>query len=229
MVKTMKSILLMIVVLLAPLSSAASQTAAEWRDSLVTLNKLIDRYPRSVDLRLRKAAVNIELNQWEYAIEEYGHVLSLEPDNLSAHYFRAYANIHRRQYALAKSDYEAILQLVPRHLEARLGLARVNELLGRKSDARDELNLLVEQFPDSAICYAARATFESQQQQYAVALYDWDEAIRLAPRNTDFVVTKVSLLLTLNRKSEAAEELKKALQRGIPRGVLQEWIAKCRQ
>ena len=229
MMKIKNKILLMIVALLAPLSSAISQTAAEWRDSLVTLNKLIERYPRSVDLRLRKAAVNIELNQWEYAIEEYGHVLKIDPENLSAYYFRAYANVHRRQYALAKSDYETVVRQVPRHLEARLGLARVNELLGRKSDARDEYNQLVEMFPDSAVCYAARAAFEAEQQQYAVALYDWEQAISRQPQNVDYIVTKVDLLLKLNRKADAAEELKKALQRGVPRGLIREWIDKCRQ
>jgi len=227
--KIKNKILLMIAVLLAPLSSATSQTAAEWRDSLVALNHLIDRHPRSVELRLRKAAVNIELSQWEYAIEEYGHVLEWEPDNLAAHYFRAYANVHRRQYGLAKSDYEAVLRLVPRMALARLGLATVHDLMGRRRDAADEYNLLVEFFPDSAVCYAARAAFEATQRQYAIALYDWQQAIDRDPRNVDYVVTQVNLLLKLGRKAEAAEALKKALQRGVPRGVLHDWLDKCRK
>ena len=58
--------------------------AQEWRDSLATLNRLIDNNPRSTDLRLKKAAVNIELGQWEYAVEEYGRVLQLDKKNLAA-------------------------------------------------------------------------------------------------------------------------------------------------
>ena len=206
-----------------------AQTPQEWRDSLVTQNRLIDRQPRSIDLRLKKAAVNIELNQWEYAAEEYGNVLRLEPENLTALYFRAYANTHLRQYALAKSDYEAVLRIVPMNMEARLGLARVKELMGRKTDARDEYNQLVEMFPDSAVCYASRAAFETTQAQYEIALYDWTEAIKRQPRNADYVATKVELLLKLERREEAQKELKEALQRGIPRGVLREWIGKCRK
>ena len=60
-----------------------------------------------------------------------------------------------------------------------------------------------------------------------MALYDWDEAIKRQPANADYVVTKVELLLTLKRNSEALEELKKALQRGVPRGVLKPWFDKC--
>ena len=210
-------------------ATSVAQTAQQWRDSLVTLNRMIDRYPKSVELKLRKAAVNIELNQWEYAVEEYGNVLRIEPENLSALYFRAYANMHLRQYGLAKSDYEQVLNLVPANMQARLGLARVNELMGRKTDAQDDYNQLVEMFPDSAVCYAARAAFETTQKQYEVALYDWDEAISRQPNNADYVVTKVDLLLKLGRQTEALAELKEALRRGVPQGVLREWFAKCRK
>lgn len=217
--------------LLLLLGTAAlhAQTARQWRDSLTALNRLIDNQPQSTDLRLKKAAVNIELEQWEYAIEEYGRVLGINAENLAALYYRAYAYTHIRQYALAKHDYESFLQLAPKNMEARLGLAKVNELMGRKTDALDEYNQLVHLFPDSAVCYVARGVYEESLGQTEVALFDWDEAILRQPLNADYVATKVNLLLKLQRKNEALEELKKALQRGIPRGVLKEWIDKCQQ
>ena len=98
---------------------AAAQTP--WRDSLEVLNRQIEREPQSTDLRLRKAAVNIELNQWDYAIEEYGRVLDMEPRNLAALFYRAYANNHERRYQLALNDYEAFLAVMPKHFEAQLG------------------------------------------------------------------------------------------------------------
>ena len=55
-----------LVVALAMMSGATA-TAQEWRDSLATLNRQIENNPQSTDLRLRKAAVNIELGQWESA------------------------------------------------------------------------------------------------------------------------------------------------------------------
>jgi tetratricopeptide (TPR) repeat protein len=106
--------------------SAMAQTPQQWRDSLAVLNKGIEHYPKSTDLRLRKAAVNIQLDQWEYAVEEYGNVLRIDPENLAALYYRAYCNSHLRQYAMAKSDYESFLKLAPMNMEARLGLALVD-------------------------------------------------------------------------------------------------------
>lgn len=214
---------------LTMMTAVSAQTnAQQWRDSLNQLNEQIRLAPKSVDLRLRKAAVNIELNQWDYAAEEYGRVLDIDPDNLSALYFRAYVYSHERHYDLARYDYEAFLAIVPRHFEAQLGLAMVKRQLGRTSEAVDDLNQLVQMFPDSAMAYAARAGFESEQHKMDLALYDWSEAIRLAPDNAEFVVSKVDVLLQLKRKKEARKEIESAIRRGLPRGAFREWMNRCR-
>ena len=218
--------LILLLIAVATTQTTTAQTAQQWRDSLTVLNRMIDREPRSTDLRLRKAAVNIQLGQWDYAIDEYGKVLMIEPDNPAALYYRAYCLTNQRQYAMARSDYEAFLRKMPTHMEARLGLATVYARMGRVTDARDQYNQMVEMFRDSVVCYVARAVFETSQQQYDVALYDWDEAISRQPQNVDYVASKVDLLLKLERRKEALEELEKALQRGVPRGVLKEWIDK---
>ena len=224
----MKNLILLLIAV-ATAQTTTAQTAQQWRDSLTVLNRMIDREPRSTDLRLRKAAVNIQLGQWDYAIDEYGKVLMIEPDNPAALYYRAYCLTNQRQYAMARSDYEAFLRKMPTHMEARLGLATVYARMGRVTDARDQYNQMVEMFRDSVVCYVARAVFETSQQQYDVALYDWDEAISRQPQNVDYVASKVDLLLKLERRKEALEELEKALQRGVPRGVLKEWIDKCQK
>ena len=190
---TLKHISLLLGILLTVAMPVKAQTTRQWRDSLAVLNRLIEQQPCSTDLRLKKAAVNIELEQWEYAIEEYGNVLRLDSKNLAALYYRAYANTHLRQYNLARSDYEEFLRISPLHMEARMGLAYVNEQMGRRTDAMDQFNLLVEMFPDSAACYAARAAFETKQEQYELALYDWDEAVRRQPSNIEYIATREEL------------------------------------
>ena len=61
---------------------AAGQNTQQWRDSLAVLNRQIAAAPDSADLHLRKAAVNIELGQWEYAADEYTLVLARMPKTL---------------------------------------------------------------------------------------------------------------------------------------------------
>lgn len=209
-------------------SSLYAQTPQEWRDSLHTLNQLIRQYPYNLDLKLRKAAVNIELGQWEYATDEYSRVLEQDPKNLGALYFRAYANTQLRRYDLARNDYETFLTVVPKNFEAQLGLAMVKRKMGRQMDTLEELNKLVLQFPDSALAYAARAGYETELEQYDVALFDWDEALKRQPSNTDFLISKVDILITLKRHTEAWAILSDAMKRGVPRSVLKEWIDRCK-
>ncbi len=220
----MTRVLLFTLILLLSPSVLQAQTSQQWRDSLAVLNKQIRRFPKSTDLRLKKAAINIELNQWEYAIEEYGNVLSIDPKNLAALYYRAYAHTQLKHYDQAKYDYETFLSIVPRNFDAQLGLAMVKRRMGRQTDALEEMNRLVEMYPDSALSYVARAGYEAELGQYEVSLYDWDEAIKRSPLNPDFVVSKVEVLLTQKRNAEAREELEKAVKRGIPRSSINHWM-----
>ena len=198
------------------LITSSAQTAQQWRDSLAVLNRMIELQPKSTDLRLRKAAVNIELNQWEYAVEEYGRVLELDEKNPSALFFRAYAYNRLRRHDLAMHDYEHFLRVVPRHFDAQLGLAMTKRSMGKMMEAQDELNKLVEMYPDSAIAYAARADFEKEQQQYELALYDWDEALRLRPGNQEFLQGKYDVLWAMKRYDEARQLYAETLRRQMP-------------
>ena len=208
--------------------SVVAQTRQQWRDSLEVLNREISRDPTNLHLHLLKAEANINLEQWDYALAEYGKILHADNGNLAALYFRAYVHIQQNHYDLAKVDYETFLMTEPRHFEARLGLAHVLQKMGRQTEALDQYNTLVEQHPDSATAYAARAAYEEDRKQYEVALYDWDEAISRQPLNAGFLVSKVNILLLQNRPQEAREVLNAGVRRGIPRYALKEWYDKCK-
>lgn len=207
---------------------AHAQTSQEWRDSVSTLIEQIRLHPKNIDLRLKKAEANINLQQWDYAIEEYGRVLRLDERNLAALYFRAYCQGKVHHYDLAKVDYEQFLAIQPQHFEAHLGLAHVLQKMGRKTDTVDELNRIVLLFPDSAQAYAARAAYETEQGQYEVALFDWDEALRCQPSNEGYTVSKVDVLIRMNRRKEARETLDTLVRKGTPRGALKEWYDQCK-
>ena len=78
------------------------------------------------------------------------------------------------------------------------------------------------------MAYAARASYEAELQQWEVALYDWDEAMKRDPKNVDFLVSKVDILLRLKRYDEAWALLQDAMKRGVPSSALKEWIDRCK-
>ena len=224
-----KGLVLFVAIFSQQLVLAQTSDSQQWRDSLKVLNKQISTSPWSTDLHLRKAAVNLELKQWQYAIDEYAQVLQHEPRNPAALFYRAYANTHLRRFDLARNDLSDLLGYLPRHFEARLSLAVVLQQLGRKQDALDELNQTIELHGDSAVAYAARANLERQMKLDDVALYDWQRAEQLAPNDPTYVVSHVDLLLVLERREEARRVLDAAVKRGIPKGMLLEWYDKCKR
>jgi tetratricopeptide (TPR) repeat protein len=205
------------------------QAQENWRDSLTAINKQIAQSTWSTDLHLRKANANLQLKQWQYAVDEYALVLQHEERNPAALFYRAYAYTHLRRFDLARNDLNDLLIVLPHHFEARLSLAVVQQQLGRKQEALDNLNLAIQQCPDSAVAYAARANLERDMKQDDAALYDWQKAEELAPRDPTYVVSHVDLLLVLERRKEARRVLDAAVSRGIPRGMLVEWYAKCKR
>ena len=221
-------VLVLLVAILSQLPLHAQNTQ-RWRDSLTVLNRLIAESPWSTDLHLRKATANLELKQWQYAVDEYALILQHEPRNPAALFYRAYANTHLRRFDLARNDLNDLLVFLPRHFEARLSLAVVLQRMGRKQDALDQLNQAIEMHTDSAVAYAARANLERDMKLDDAALYDWRRAELLAPRDPLYVVSHVDLLLVLERREEARRVLDDAVQRGIPRGMLNEWFQKTKR
>ena len=223
--------LVLLVTILGASTIQAQQVSdsQRWRDSLTVLNRQIAESKWSTDLHLRKATANLELKQWEYAIDEYALVLQHEPRNPAALFYRAYANTHLRRFDLARNDLNDLLIMFPSHFEGRLSLAVVLQQQGHHQDALDQLNQAIEQPAASAVAYAARATLERVMKQDESALYDWQRAEELSPRDPIYVVSHVDLLLVLERREEARRVLDAAVRRGIPRGMLQEWYQKTKR
>ena len=200
-----------------------------WRDSLTVLNRQIAASSWSTDLHLRKANANLELKQWQYAIDEYALVLQHEPQNPAALFYRAYANTHLRRFDLARNDLSDLLAFLPKHFEARLSLAIVLQQIGHRQEALDQLNETIQLHADSAVAYAARANLERDMKLDDAALFDWQKAEQLAPNDPRYVVSHVDLLLVLERREEARRVLDAAVRRGIPRGMFYEWYEKCKR
>lgn len=216
------------VVLFSALSSVA-QTSVQWRDSLTVLQRQIAESPWSSDLHLRKAAVNLQLQQWQYAADEYSDILSREPYNAAALFYRAYAYSHLHLYPLARRDCESLLAVFPTHFEGRLSLAAILQKMGRTTEAVDHLNTLAMQHPDSSVVYVMRSQLEASLGQTAAAVYDCRKAVALSPSDADNVAALADLLISDRQYSAARRELDAAVSRGIPRGLLAPWYEKLRK
>lgn len=199
------------------------------RDSLRQAMETLSYHPDSIDLMLKKASWNMQLEQWQYAKEEYDKVLRLEPGNVAGLFYRAYANDRLHRYKFARLDYETLLGIVPGNFEAQLGLALVNQKDSHFTEALDGINRLVTAFPDSAVAWAARAGMENERGQLELAEYDYSEALKRDPGNQDYLLNRADLLIKLKRKDDARRDLDAIVKMGTPKMALKEWYDKCKQ
>lgn len=208
--------------LLLRLPSLAQEDRKALRDSLKLAMEQLSYHPDSVDLRLRKAAWNMQLGEWQYAKDEYDWVINHHPDNLAARYYRAYANTQLRRYNFARLDYETVLRVVPGNFDARLGLALLNQKDHHYTEAMDGVNMLVSTYPDSATAWAARAGIEKERDMKELAAYDYGEALRRQPDNRDWLLAHADLLIALHRYNEARKDLDRLVALGVSRGQLRD-------
>ena len=215
--------------LLLCLPSLAQEDRKTLRDSLKLAMEQLSYHPDSVDLRLRKAAWNMQLGEWQYAKDEYDWVINHHPDNLAARYYRAYANTQLRRYNFARLDYETVLRVVPGNFDARLGLALLNQKDHHYTEAMDGVNMLVSTYPDSATAWAARAGIEKERDMKELAAYDYGEALRRQPDNRDWLLARADLLIALRRYDEARKDLDRLIVLGVSRGQLRDMYRQAKE
>ena len=206
-----------------------AQSRQELRDSLKKAMEVLSYHPDSIDLRLKKAGWNLELEEWAKAKDEYDWVLRTEPTNLAALYFRAFVNEKMARYHFARLDYEHLLSLVPGNFEGQLGLALLNQKDQHYTEAYDQINRLCNQFPDSAVVFAARAGMEVERGMIELAEYDFSEALKRDANNPDYLLNRAEIRIRMGRMKDAKDDLDSLAAQGIPKGQLREYYRRVKK
>ena len=237
--RKVRFVICFIVTQLLFVASVNAQTQQELRDSLSMINRLIEQHPNAYKLKLRKAALNIEFGEWEYALDEYNKVLEIVPDNPTALYYRGYVYQHLRRFADARRDYERLLLAEPQNEHALMGLILTNLEDNRITEAFDGANRMVEMFPSSAQAYAVRAEVERHENMMSPALEDIRKAIEIEdvevqkkyPITVDDDITAYQLTafeLYMQQKDHKAARgcLDYLIKNGVPRAYLNSYYTR---
>lgn len=192
------------------------------KDSLAAAVARLAFHPDSVELLLQKAAWNVELEQWEYARDTYTKVLAHNPNQAEALFYRAYVNQKLRLMAFARADYESVLRLQPGHFRAQVGLALLYQDEHKLNEALDRMNVVVENFPDSAVVWALRAGMEVENAQWEAAAYDYTKALHLSKDHKDYLLSRADVYLKMGKYDAAKADLDRLVQVGVARASLQD-------
>lgn len=195
--------------------TAVRVNAADSAQVLIAMcTKMLRESPHNVPVRLRRAALYQWMGADEKALSDYNLILEDQPSCEDALLFRA--DIYRRQrsFRLARADYERLIQIRPSNLKACLGLAITNDESGRPREAMDQMNVIVEAWPEEALPYLVRGEMFMRRGIYPQALMDFDESIRLDPTNPDAYLSRGIYYKHRRKSSLAREDFRRAVELG---------------
>lgn len=133
-------------------------------------------------------------------------------DRIADMYTEAGELFEEGAYAKAGVVYRGILRLDGEQLEARLGLARIEERLGRFSTALPHYLYVAERQPDNVEALTKSAQYMLLGQELERALQLSDRAFEVAPNDIEVLATRASVAYRLGNTEAAIETARKALE-----------------
>ncbi len=128
-----------------------------------------------------------------------------------SHNNRGNALSAKGDYQAAIADYDRALQIIPGSYEALTGRGAAQQQLGNYSAAVVDYTKALEIAPKSVLILTNRASANEEIDKNA-AFADYTRIIELQPENAEAYARRGVLLVDLNRKTEAINDLRKAFQ-----------------
>jgi len=145
----------------------------------------------------------IRREAWEKAQRCYERILERDPQQAEAHFYLGQIESHFQNLMAACQRYERAWQLSPYQRDYRYGLAQSLHHLGRKYQAIEHLQALMEQEPDWVAPYAELGHIYYAEEQKEAALAYYQKARELAPQDPDILYALGALQHELGHYLEA--------------------------
>jgi tetratricopeptide (TPR) repeat protein len=188
----------------------------QYDKALPALDKALTVRLDFAEPRLARAQIALRQGKLQPALADINFVLkSLAVKNKAA-VLNDRADVYRSMGQLddAVADYQQAIELEPKRVESYVGLALVYEKQGKPKLAKDCYERLVAADPKSATVYLRRAEYRRNQQQFAQALADCEEASRHDRDSVLPGLVRASIEAARGDHARAVAEADRLLQKG---------------
>ena len=209
-------------------------------EALKYYTKAVDEYPENLLFRRSRADLYLKSGIYEKAISDYNKIvekLSLVSPNPTSVYgselasiysFIGYAYCKQTQYDEAQKYIDRSLEINPKEYMALLGSCIIQNQLHHTSEAKRQIDILVNMFPEKAEVFALRANMEMESELFELALQDINNAIELECDNKSYVLLRADILFNQHQYQRALADYLKAIELGVPRSAVNEKLQKCK-
>lgn len=178
--------------------------------AMADIDRLIQRFPDHVNLRIARAGLLASAYDYEAATEEYDRVLQAEPDNIVALLSRASAGAELGRFADAAADYDAAIAAEPDLAFIYVQRAHFNARRGDLAAAFADVDRALEIEQDMPAAISARAVFYLHAGGAELALAEVDRALALDPESGPTTALRGTIRQILGDLDGAIADFRKA-------------------
>jgi tetratricopeptide (TPR) repeat protein len=193
------------------LKASVLSSAGRYDEARALAEAAASAEPKNTEPLFMLAAIEGVLGRRRQQQAALERVIRLEPDNVEALILLGNISLQGRAMRPAASYFHRVLTKDPLNAEALMGLSRAFRMNTEWDEAEKLLNRVVELYPGMVEARADRARFHWGRGNMRQALADLNEAKKLSPDDYWIAIDLGSLLLEMNRKTEALEEFNRAI------------------
>ncbi|MCL2008644.1 MAG: tetratricopeptide repeat protein [Treponema sp.] len=175
------------------------------------VERLTSSEPNNIDALFILATIEDLEGRTRQQQQVLERILSIDPNNSPA--LIALGNLHLRNRNArgAATNFHRVIQSDPNNAEALLGMGRVFRVNRELEEAELYFNRAVELYPDMAEARVERAQFNKGRGFLFLALEDLEHARSVDPYDYWIAIDLGTLLVEMNRRSQALEEFNRAI------------------
>lgn len=166
--------------------------------------------PESVNLRLARAQLRREREDYHGALSDVSHVLAVEPKNGAAFVERGRIRAGKREYDAALQDFGFAIEVQPEAPFGYFWRGTYESILGRDREAIRDLDAGLRIDPNVAIAFHSRSRSKRRLHDLDSALADIERALALQPRNADALLERGIILYAKQEWTRALADFDRA-------------------
>lgn len=158
--------------------------------------KTLELKPEHVNAGLDLAVTYMYQQRWDKALSQYKKVLKFRKKDPEVYYNMGVIHLHQNRSGEALEYFRKAIDISDNFLLARCGLAVALSRTGRKDEAAEELENLIQSKPDIAEAYFQLGYLYRDRGEIGKAITSWEQFLRLSkdPRRSEIITDALDSL-----------------------------------
>jgi tetratricopeptide (TPR) repeat protein len=169
-------------------------TAKKFKIAFSNAKELIEKFPESAITLNIAGAINVELSQFELAIEYYKKAVKIRPDYYEAFYNLGVAQQNKNYFKEAIKSYSEAIKIKPNYADSFNNMGYIQHKQGQFKEAIKSYSEAIKIHPNFASAYNNLANSLIEIGDFETAAKNFSEAIRINPDSTDAKSNIIKLL-----------------------------------